>query len=386
MDGEEERQDLKLELLEAVWQYRSPDAPVDKPKLLQHILDTLFANDMAPLYEHIAGELGLAVDQARLGAMRASIAARVAKFEADAKDAEENAGESEVREALLGKAEYLAMVGDKDAAFAAFAVTEGKSAGSGPKMDIVFSQARLCMYYGDWHAVKDLLAKAQRLCDSGGDWERKNKLKVYQAVFAMYSRDFKLASSLFHEALATFSATELFPYSRVVFYAVITSIIAMDRVALKAKVVDAPEVLTTINQNPALQQFLDALYGCQYKQFFQAFVEVVSQIKRDPYLALHARYYMREVRVVAYTQFLESYKSVALASMAAAFNVRDEFLDHEVAELIVAGRINARIDKVAGVIETSRPGARSALYQESLKKGDVLLNRVQKLSRVIDME
>jgi len=51
--------------------------------------------------------------------------------------------------------------------------------------------------------------------------------------------------------------------------------------------------------------------------------------------------------VVAYTQFLESYKSVALASMAAAFNVSNEFLDHEVAELIVAGRINARIDKVS---------------------------------------
>jgi hypothetical protein len=29
----------------------------------------------------------------------------------------------------------------------------------------------------------------------------------------------------------------------------------------------------------------------------QAFVEVVHQIKRDPYLALHARYYIREVRV-----------------------------------------------------------------------------------------
>lgn len=41
---------------------------------------------------------------------------------------------------------------------------------------------------------------------------------------------------------------------------------------------------------------------------------------------------------------------------------------------------------MAGVIETSRPGARSALYQDALKKGDVLLNRVQKLSRVIDLE
>lgn len=27
----------------------------------------------------------------------------------------------------------------------------------------------------------------------------------------------------------------------------------------------------------------------------QAFVEVVNQIKRDPYLSVHARYYMREV-------------------------------------------------------------------------------------------
>ena len=60
----------------------------------------------------------------------------------------------------------------------------------------------------------------------------------------------------------------------------------------------------------------------------------------------HTHTHVQQVRVVAYTQFLESYKSVALASMAAAFNVRDEFLDNEVAELIVAGRINARIDKV----------------------------------------
>jgi hypothetical protein len=31
-------------------------------------------------------------------------------------------------------------------------------------------------------------------------------LQVYQAVFAMYCRDFKQAASLFHDAIATFSA------------------------------------------------------------------------------------------------------------------------------------------------------------------------------------
>ncbi len=38
--------------------------------------------------------------------------------------------------------------------------------------------ARLYMCYGDLHGVKDLLVRAKQLCEDGGDWERKNKLKV----------------------------------------------------------------------------------------------------------------------------------------------------------------------------------------------------------------
>jgi hypothetical protein len=34
----------------------------------------------------------------------------------------------------------------------------------------------------------------------------------------------------------------------------------------------------------------------------QAFSEIMTLVKADPYLAAHARYYMREVRVVVYSQ------------------------------------------------------------------------------------
>ncbi len=47
------------------------------------------------------------------------------------------------------------------------------------------------------------------------------------------------------------------------------------------------------------------------------------------YLHPHFRYYMREARVAAYAQFLESYKSVTLASMAATFGLSPGFLDGE---------------------------------------------------------
>lgn len=44
-------------------------------------------------------------------------------------------------------------------------------------------------------------------------------------------------------------------------------------------------------------------------------------------LSAHARYYTRELRVKAYAQLLESYRSVTLESLCSAFGVSKEWLD-----------------------------------------------------------
>jgi len=106
-------------------------------------------------------------------------------------------------------------------------------------------------------------------------------------------------------------------------------------------------------------------------------------MKRDRYLAAHSRYFCREMRVKAYSQLLESYRSVQLQSMADAFGVSVEFLDKELSRFIASGRLHCKIDKVGGVVETNRPDAKNALYQTTMKQGDLLLNRIQKLARVI---
>ena len=125
-------------------------------------------------------------------------------------------------------------------------------------------------------------------------------------------------------------------------------------VSLKKRVVDSPEVLSVIGSLPALGALLDCLHGCTYAAFFAAFDELASAVRRDLYLAPHWRHYMRELRLVAYTQLLESYKSVTLASMAAAFDVGAEFLDAELSGFIAAGRLRAKIDKVNGVVQMQR--------------------------------
>lgn len=44
-------------------------------------------------------------------------------------------------------------------------------------------------------------------------------------------------------------------------------------------------------------------------------------------LSPHARYYVREMRIRAYSQLLESYRSLTLDSMCRAFGVGPEFMD-----------------------------------------------------------
>lgn len=225
----------------------------------------------------------------------------------------------------------------------------------------------------------------RRLIDEGGDWDRRNRLKVYEGCYLLMVRDFKKASGLFQESIATFTSTELMSYNTMIFYAGITCVLSMNRVDLKKKIVDSPEVLAVINDIPHLADFVNGIYSCNYKQFFTAIVDLQPFILRDQYLATHVRYIYRELRVLAYAQFLEAYRSVTIASMATAFGVSVGFLDTELARFIAAGRLNAKIDKVAGVIETNRPDAKNAQYQSAIKKGDVLLNRIQKLARVINV-
>jgi len=54
---------------------------------------------------------------------------------------------------------------------------------------------------------------------------------------------------------------------------------------------------------------------------------VEDKLRRDYLVAPHYRYYVREMRILAYTQLLESYRSLTLQYMAEAFGVTVDFID-----------------------------------------------------------
>ena len=274
--------------------------------------------------------------------------------------------------------------GDRPAAAAAYAAAEAKTAGAGQKLDARLALARLDMARGDWRAVRAGLAAAATIAAKGGDWERRNRLKVYGALAQLATRDLGGAAAALVEAVPTFTATELCPYAALVLYAAAAGAAALPRPAFKASVVDSPEVRAVASTDPPLASFLDDLHGCAYGPFMAALAVLADRVGADRLMAPHARHWARCVRSAAYSQFLEPYRAVTLDAMAASFGVSPGFIDAELADLIAAGRVPARVDAVVGTVLTRRPDARAAKLGAALKAGDALLNRLQRLSKLAD--
>ena len=84
----------------------------------------------------------------------------------------------------------------------------------------------------------------------------------------------------------------------------------------KKKVIDSSEAIVSLMKQLDLKDYLESFYHCRYKKFFHALLKIIARVRDDPYLKIHGKYFTRETRVIVYAQFLESYKTVKLGSMA----------------------------------------------------------------------
>jgi len=308
------------------------------------------------------------------------------KFEEKVEEAKENAGDMEVLDARLIAARYAAKSLSKDSAVEMYEkVLDLPKLSTGKKIDALMECARVASFYGDLKKNTELIEKASKLAQDGGDWDRRNRLKVYSALSKLLSRDVKEAAGLLVDCIATFSCNELCSYTDFLVYTVISNILHLPRTDLKKKIIDGPEILSVSKDIPEVIKLVNALYDCDYNAYLHAMVDVHAVLVADRFLEPHAGFFMRELHVLGYKQFLDSYKSVRLDSMASSFGLSTSFLDLQLSRFISAGRLTAKIDKFGGVVETNRPDLKNAQYRDMIQEGDLLLNRIQKLARVVDL-
>ncbi|CAD7946064.1 unnamed protein product [Amoebophrya sp. A25] len=356
------------------------------PQALEKIIAQVKKDRMVSFYVEFCAEANVTRDEKLVKEMEKEKDEKLTTFAATLKDAEENLGDVEVKNALLAKAEFLNKIGDMTAALEAYSKAFEKTVGIGGRMDNILSSLRIALFFSDVDKIKEYLAKGKEELKKGGDWERKNKLKVYEGVFKIMSRDFEAAAKLFLEGVATFTAVELVSFKDFVFYAVLSSMVGLQRADLKKKVIESPEILSVVHERAHVREFLFAYYECDYHKWTREFVHVIDHLKEDRYFQPHLMQICRQLRLNAFRQFITSYKSVTIKLMADTFGVTPDFVDREIYGFISQGRLNCKIDKVANVIETvdDAKNEKTLMYKDILNQGDDLLNKMQKLSAAID--
>ena len=291
------------------------------------------------------------------------------------------------------KASYIYEIGKiykerkmNDKAIEQFKETIEQTISFNTKIDAIFEIIHIALLEKNQDLLKEFLGKCTELLKSeGGDWEKKNRLKVYEGLNFILNRNFKDAGKNFLDALMTFTSYELFDFKTFVFYTAITNIITVDRKTLKEKIIDNSDVLSCINDIPHLQNFLNSFYDGEYAEFFKELYYIIQVLKKDFYLSKHYNYFINEMRVKVYSQFLESYKTVTMDNMANVFGVSTNFIDNELSNFISQGRINAKIDKVSGIIECSHHEQNVDLYQTTIRESDILISKIHKRSKLLEI-
>jgi 26S proteasome regulatory subunit N7 len=218
--------------------------------------------------------------------------------------AEDTVEEIDIAQFNLEKAKLYKEYKKKDEAIEEFKTVIAKTQSFNNKMDSVFEILHIAILYKDIPLLKEHIDLCRKFLKDAGDWEKRNKLKVYDGLYNVLTKDFKVAGKLFLEALMTFTNTELFDYKDFVFYTAITNIITVDRVTLKNRVIDNSDVVSCIREIPHLQGFLDSFYLGKYKEFFNEFHAIIQRTKNDFFLSRHNNYFINEMRIKVYSQFL----------------------------------------------------------------------------------
>lgn len=296
--------------------------------------------------------------------------------------AEQEEGESEVRLGYLNRADYYCERGLFAEAHEHYEEALTKTVALSQKLDIVMKQLRMALFTMEHEQIKGLLKKVQGMVEAGGDWDRRNRVKIYEACYLCHQRNFEGAAALLVPGVSTFAAVEIFDYETFVVHLIVVCMVALDRVNVKEKVIDNGNVLAQLKDTP-LHTCIMAFYDSDYKAFIQSLPAIADIMAQQRFLGNHVQYFLREMRIAAYRQLMISYRSVKLDKMAQDFGLSVEFLDKDLSRFIASGRLNCTIDKVSGTIFSTSPEEMSASYHEVMKVGDELINRVSRLSSLV---
>jgi len=119
-----------------------------------------------------------------------------------------------------------------------------------------------------------------------------------------------------------------------------------------------------------MQQVISDFYNSKYSTSLATLEKIRGDFEVDFHLNLHVPKLYEKIRAKAIIQYFSPYSSVDLTLMAENFNTTTDKLEKELADMIVADVIQARIDSQNRVLYAKQVDQRTATFSQSFNTGN----------------
>lgn len=167
-----------IDLAEKRWLLQRPDSLVSssrKQELRDSLKEAIHKQSMLPYYHYLNTALPnlFTVDTTTLDEWKANNDKQIQEYNTKLEEAKETGGDTEYRDALLAKANYYSIIGDKDNSFKLFEETYSKTIGASSQIDVAMALLRLAYAFDDLRLQKKYITRLKELIEKG-EWEDKS--------------------------------------------------------------------------------------------------------------------------------------------------------------------------------------------------------------------
>lgn len=371
---------------------KSDELVKNKNELFNEMISIIKEFNMSSFYEYSMKKLNKPIDSSLLKQMSDFNDKKNKELDDKVEKEKEYMGESDLIDVKLDKLREYNRACNIEAFDELFNSIEPKQITLHQKIEIYMDKMWLYVFYYKYVDFAGVLKEIEELINEGGDWDQRNRMKVYQAIEYLIESKPVDAAPLLLDCLPVFTSFDVLEYDKYIFYTIICSILSLERTELYKRVVTCPDILSSTSQNPLSDLLITSFYNCKYDEFMKCLLQLYVEFSTDPLLSPHTNYFIKELRIKAYNQYLLSYQryiyyiinSCTLKSMADAFGVSVPFLDKELARFIASNRIIAKIDMVDGVVKSCRPNTKNSKYINLLTQSDAILARIQGFTRIFN--
>ncbi|KAJ0392982.1 hypothetical protein P43SY_007809 [Pythium insidiosum] len=316
-------------------------------------------------------ERALSIDQTHVESVKRATAQQHERLEQELNSYKSTMIKESIRMGYNDLGNFFYELGDLPAALKSFAQARDYCTADKHVVEMCLNVSKVGLHMRNFGLVKSYLTKLEQIEMARNDPILKTKLSSAFGLVALHEKNYREAALKFVECQVDVGATynEVLHAEDIALYGGICALASFQRSELREKVINNAGFKAFLELLPWLRELINDFYSSNYATCLQSLEMMKSEMRLDMYLAEHVDALCQEIRSRGIVQFFYPYLSVDLRQMAKTFNTPVDALETEVCALIVAGKIDARMDSYEKVLYAYHPNKRRATYQRAFDVG-----------------